>query len=122
MTTHVQPKTDLNKGELADALAAELGISRRQARLAVEGVFDLIARAVSAGHTVTISNFGSWRPEEKPARAARNPFTGERVQVPARGGMRWRTSPRLREHLRDGTAATIRKHPKGTLRAGGDVA
>lgn len=120
MTTDTRPLADLDKNALAAAVAAELGFSQRQARDVVTTVFDQIARTVSSGHAVTISNFGSWLPAQAAARPGRNPATGELMVVPARPTVRWRLSPRLRDHVRTGTVATIRKHPKGTL-TGGDA-
>jgi nucleoid DNA-binding protein len=102
----------LNKTGLAAAVAGELGVSLDEGFRALNAVIDSIARTVAAGHDVTITNFGTFRAIEAPSRKARNPQTGERVQVPARADVRFRVSPRLRAVVRAGDpSASIRKRP-----------
>jgi DNA-binding protein HU-beta len=69
----------MNKTQLVDALAARIG-DRRTAATAVDGLLDTIVEAVGAGESVSITGFGVFEPR---ARAARNPRTGEAVQVAA---------------------------------------
>ncbi|MFD4968897.1 HU family DNA-binding protein [Streptomyces sp. NPDC058424] len=111
MTT-AQPTGPLNKAGLAEAVAAELGVSRREGRLAVDAVLNTITRALAAGHSVTITNFGSWHAVQKPERQAHNPGTGEFITVPARQEIRALISPRLRALVRAGDpSASIGKNP-----------
>jgi DNA-binding protein HU-beta len=104
----------LNGTRLAEAVAAEMGISRREGKRAVEAVLGIIARSVAGGHPVNVTNFGTWIPVQVDERTARNPATGEPVVVPARQELRFRQSPRLQELVReaDPETATIRKYPK----------
>jgi nucleoid DNA-binding protein len=113
MATIVQPTGPLNKAALAAAVAAELGTTTQEGHLAVDAVLNAITRTLAAGHSVSITNFGSWHSVPRPARQTRNPQTGESLTVPARQGIRVRTSPRLRDLVRAGdvTAASIRKNP-----------
>ncbi|MCX5201081.1 HU family DNA-binding protein [Streptomyces sp. NBC_00237] len=112
MATIAQPTGPLNKSALAAAVAAELGTTTHEGHRAVDAVLNAITRALAAGHSVTVTNFGSWRPVPRPARQARNPQTGELVTVPARQGIRVTTSPRLRDLVRTGAVtASIRKNP-----------
>jgi nucleoid DNA-binding protein len=104
----------LNTTRLGEAVAIELGVSNEQGLRTVETVLGIVARAVTAGYPVAVTNFGTWRPVDHPARTARNPQNGRPVPIPAHQGVRFRISPRLRDLVRAGdpTAATIRKHPK----------
>lgn len=70
-----------NKTQLVDALSEQLG-DRRVAAQAVDALFDYIIRSVDKGERVTITGFGSFEPRERAARTARNPRTGDVVQVP----------------------------------------
>lgn len=100
------PNSDLNKTQLAAAVAAELGTSLDHGFQAVDAVFGAIAR------TVTVTNFGSWHAVQRPAPAARNPQTGQPVTVPARQEIRVLTSPRLRDIVRGADpTVSIRKRP-----------
>lgn len=108
------PKGPLNKTALAAHVAAALGVTVDEGHRAVDAVLNTITRAVAAGHSVTVTNFGSWHAVDRPERTARNPQTGESVTVPARREIRVLTSPRLREIVRGGDpAASIRKRPSG---------
>jgi nucleoid DNA-binding protein len=112
MATVVQPTTPLNKAGLIRAVAAELGVSRDDAQRAVDAVLNTITRTLAAGHSVTVTNFGSWHAVDRPERAARNPQTGDRVTIPARRAVRVRVAPHLQKVVRTGAAsASIRKRP-----------
>jgi DNA-binding protein HU-beta len=71
----------VNKSELIDALADRLGVGKREAQAAVDGVLDTITRAVVAGEKVAITGFGVFEKVERGARTARNPRTGATVKV-----------------------------------------
>lgn len=112
MATIAQPTGPLNKTSLAAAVAAELGTTPEEGRRAVDAVLNAITRTLAAGHSVTVTNFGSWHPIARPARQARNPQTGDPVTIPARQEIRVTTSPRLRDLVRTGDViASIRKNP-----------
>ncbi|MFF7142319.1 HU family DNA-binding protein [Streptomyces nodosus] len=111
MTT-AQPTGPLNKAGLAAAVAKELGISQPEGRRAVDAVLNTITRTLAAGHSVTVTNFGSWHAIQRPERQARNPQTGGSVTVPARQEVRVLISPRLRDLVRAGDpTVSIRKNP-----------
>ncbi|WP_424891845.1 HU family DNA-binding protein [Streptomyces sp. XH2] len=104
----------MNRGALVDAVAARTGFSRAQVDAVISETFDTIARTVTAGSPVMLSNFGTWTPKKMPPRSARNLQTGGSVPVPARQVVRFKASPRLRATVRaaDPAAATARKRPK----------
>ncbi|MGW6602273.1 HU family DNA-binding protein [Streptomyces sp. NPDC055036] len=106
----------LNTTLLGEAVAIELGVSNEGGARAVRAVFDVITRAAVSGHTVAVTNFGTWKPVNRPARTARNPITGEPVSIPDRQELTFRMSDRLRELVasKDWAAATICKNPKTT--------
>lgn len=114
MNTQVRITGNLNTTHLAEAVAAELGVSHRQGAAAVRAVFDTVVRTVAAGHSVTVTNFGSWHPYRCAPYVARNPQTGERIPVPAQPRLRFRQADRLRALLEapDPSGATIRKLPR----------
>lgn len=117
MATIVRPTGPLNKKQLAEAVALQLGVSLDDGFDAVDAVLNTIAQTVASGHSVTVTNFGSWNPKHRPARTARNPQTGELVTVPATTRLAFRISDRLAEIVRDQdpAAASINKLPKGSL-------
>ena len=71
----------MNKAQLTDLLAERLQGDRRTAATAIESTVDIIVRAVEAGDNVTITGFGVFERRERAARVARNPRTGDTVNV-----------------------------------------
>jgi DNA-binding protein HU-beta len=73
----------VNKAELITALAEHLDGDRRAASAAVDGLLDVIVRAVQAGDSVSVTGFGVFEQRQRAARSGRNPRTGQTIQVPA---------------------------------------
>lgn len=97
-----------------EEVAAELGVTQKDARAAVMAVFEIITRANASGHSVAITNFGTFMAYRTKSRKARNPHTGERMTVASHRRMRFRPSDRLIEAVRTrNRKASIRKLPKG---------
>ncbi len=72
----------MNKTQLVEALAARIG-DRKTAAAAVDGLLDTIVDTVKGGDSVSITGFGVFEPRARAARVARNPRTGETVDVAA---------------------------------------
>jgi DNA-binding protein HU-beta len=73
-------RTEVNKAQLIDALAEKIG-DKRTAGAAVDGIVDVIIRAVNTGERVNITGFGVFEKRDRAPRMARNPRTGEAVPV-----------------------------------------
>jgi DNA-binding protein HU-beta len=93
----------MNRTELTDALARATGLSRGDAALAVEGLFDprngVISRALRRRRTVRITGFGSFTPKRREARVGRDPRTGDPIRIPAGTSISFRPGKPLRETL-----------------------
>jgi DNA-binding protein HU-beta len=80
--------------ELVDVAATASGTTKKAAEevvtavfgkiAVVTAVFGKIAEALKAGEEVTVRDFGRFHHKTRDARTARNPRTGESVQVPAK--------------------------------------
>jgi nucleoid DNA-binding protein len=70
----------MNKAQLIDVLAQNLGTDRRHATVALDAFLDTIVRAVQKGDSVTITGFGLFEQRRQAARVSRNPRTGETVK------------------------------------------
>ncbi|MGI5233757.1 HU family DNA-binding protein [Actinoallomurus sp. CA-142502] len=73
----------MNKRELVEAIADRLP-SKAVAGDAVEAILDTIQETVAQGEKVTLTGFGTFERANRPARAGRNPATGDTIQIPAR--------------------------------------
>lgn len=87
----------LNKADLVARVALECDIPEGEAARAVDAAIAAIRRSLECGEAVRISGFGKFEVRVRPARPARNPRTGEMVQVPERRIVRFRPGRGLRE-------------------------
>jgi integration host factor subunit beta len=71
----------MNKGELIDALVKENGLSKKQAREAVELFFDEMAQVLSKGERVEVRGLCSIFVKKYKGYTGRNPKTGEIAHV-----------------------------------------
>jgi DNA-binding protein HU-beta len=71
----------MNKGDLIDAISPRMG-DKKTATEAVNAVLDTIQATVASGDKVSITGFGVFEKQIRPARTARNPATGDPVKVP----------------------------------------
>jgi len=71
-----------NKKSLVDAVALELGATKKSVTEVVDAVFNEIKNALGSGEDVFIYQFGKFEKIIKPERNARNPRTGEPIVVP----------------------------------------
>lgn len=89
-------ESPVNKAQLIQAVAKVTG-NRAQAADAVEAALDAMVRAVAAGEVVSVTGFGSLTAEVRPARTARNPQTGEPVEVAERRVVKFRPGARFQD-------------------------
>lgn len=73
----------MNNAELAVSLAADLGMTRSDARKAVDSVIAAIVSAAAKGEEVSLGGLGRFKLKDSPAREGRNPATGEAIQIAA---------------------------------------
>ena len=68
----------MNKAQLISTLASTTNLTRRDADVAVNSIFNL-----RQGDKVQIVGFGCFEVRERPARKGRNPMTGEAIDIDA---------------------------------------
>ncbi len=73
----------MNKNELTRAVANKIGVTLKDAGLAVDGVIDAITEALAAGEKIQISGFGTFELKQKAAHTGINPKTGAKIQISA---------------------------------------
>ena len=74
----------MTKKEIAKKISEQSGIPVRLALEAVQMVFDGIIETLQEEGRIELRNFGVFEVKRRRARKARNPRTGEGVNVPAR--------------------------------------
>lgn len=89
----------VNKAQLIDAVAMKLDISRRSAGDTVDAVLEGITGAIISGDKVSLTGFGTFETTRRAARTARNPRTGESVDVPAATVPKFRPGQALKDEV-----------------------
>ena len=89
----------MNKGQLIEAVAAELGSSKTAAGKAIEAVIASITKGIEEHDAVTISGFGTFTKKDRPARTGINPATREPMEIKASKTVNFRPSPALKDTL-----------------------
>ena len=87
----------MNKLDLVRSAVDRLELSRKDAVVLIDGVFDDIQAAVITGEAVKIPGFGQFKVRDRAARMARNPATGEQVKVPAKRVFKFLPAKALKE-------------------------
>ena len=97
----------MNKGQLIEAVATELEISKAAASRAVDAVVGSITNGIKADDSVTIVGFGSFAKKHRAARKVRNPSTGEPMDIKASTTVGFKPSQSLKEDLGPKTATVV---------------
>lgn len=92
----------MNKAEVAERLAERTGMSKAVAREAVDSVFAVIGEALADGEEVRIAGFGTFGTRNRPARAGRNPRTGEPVPISASTSPTFKAGKTLKDAVNAG--------------------
>ena len=73
----------MTKVELIASVAAEAGMSKKDAEKAVNAALAAITEELKNGGKVSLVGFGTFEVRERPERQGRNPRTGEPMTYPA---------------------------------------
>ena len=71
------------KAELVNAMAEKAGMTKVQAKKALDAMLDATVETLKKGEKVVLLGFGTFSVVERPARKGRNPRTGEVIKIKA---------------------------------------
>ena len=89
----------LTKNEMVKRVQDKTGLTKKESKAGVDGLFEIIKDELSHGKPVKISGFGKWTVMNKKARKGRNPQTGEDLIIAARKVVTFKPSNVLRKVL-----------------------
>ena len=89
----------MNKTELINAVAKNAELRRKDADKAVNAAFDAITAALKAGEKVAVVGFGAFEVKERAARTARNPRTGEEIEIAASKAVSFKAGKALKDDV-----------------------
>jgi len=90
----------MNKQAIVDVVHGKLGTTKVQAEQVVDTVIESIVGNLKKGEEVSIAGLGIFSVKQRAARQARNPRTGETLQVPAMKVPKFRAAKALKEAVK----------------------
>ncbi len=90
----------MTRSELIEKVSERLeGYTQKQAEIIVETFFETLKDSLSRGEKVELRGFGNFRLKTRRPRKARNPKTGQAVDVPGKKVVYFRAGKELKERL-----------------------
>ena len=74
----------MNKAEFAEKLAKKAGLTKKDAYKAIDGMIELVTKALSSNEPVNLTGFGKFEARSRKATTRMNPQTGRKINVPAK--------------------------------------
>jgi DNA-binding protein HU-beta len=85
----------MNKAELIDAIAASAGMSKADAKRALDGFVSATTGALAKGDSISLVGFGYFGISKRNARNGRNPKTGAVIKIAAKNTVRFKAGADL---------------------------
>ena len=89
----------MNKTELVEKIAAGAGISKVDAKKALDATIAAIKEGLIAGEKISLVGFGTFSVNERPAREGINPATKEKIAIEAKKIAKFKAGAELADAL-----------------------
>ena len=89
----------MNKTELIKAIAAGAGLSKADAKKALDATVAAVKDTLVKGDKIQLVGFGTFSVAERPAREGRNPSTGATITIPAKKVAKFKAGAELADAL-----------------------
>ena len=89
----------MNRTELAAAVAEKTGMTKVDAKKAIDAALEAIEEALVANDTVALLGFGNFSVVERPERQGVNPSTGEKITIAAKKSVKFKAGSALNAKL-----------------------
>ena len=90
----------MNKTEFINAVAEKSGLSKVDAKKAVEAFVEKVSRELKEGGNEALLGFGSLSVAVKSARKGVNPKTKQPIEIPARKSVKFKAGAELTEIIK----------------------
>ncbi len=85
----------MNKAQLIDAMAETAGLTKADAKKALDAFVSATTGALKGGDRVALIGFGSFSVTERSARTGRNPQTGKEITIAAKKVVKFKAGAEL---------------------------
>lgn len=89
----------MNKVEFIDALATKANLTKKDAKVALESVLEVIAETLTKKESIAFVGFGTFSTSARAARTATVPGTTKKVEVPATTAIKFKAGKALKESV-----------------------
>ncbi|WP_075556018.1 HU family DNA-binding protein [Parabacteroides timonensis] len=90
----------MNKTEFISAVSEKSGLSKADAKKAVEAFVETVSQELKAGGKVALLGFGSFSVAEKAARKGVNPKTKQPIEIAARKAVKFKAGAELNDKIK----------------------
>ncbi len=90
----------MNKTELVNAIAANAGLKKDDAKKALDATLKAVADALKGGDKVALLGFGTFAVTERPARTGINPATKEKIEIAAKKVIKFKAGAELANEIK----------------------
>jgi integration host factor subunit beta len=90
----------VTKKEIVKTISEEIGLTQLKTKEIVQKTFDAIVETLVEERRIELRNFGVFEVKERAARKARNPRTGQRVDVPEKFVVTFKPGKEMEEKVR----------------------
>jgi DNA-binding protein HU-beta len=90
----------MNKTEFVNAVAEKAGLSKVDAKKAVDAFIDTVSEGLAGGDRISIIGFGTFSVTEKAARKGINPKTQQTIEISARKTAKFKAGSELAEKVK----------------------
>lgn len=85
----------MNKTEMIAAMAEKAGMSKVDAKKALEAFMCTVEGEMKAGNKISLPGFGTFSVKDSPARTGKNPKTGEVIKIAAKKSAKFKAGSNL---------------------------
>jgi DNA-binding protein HU-beta len=90
----------VSKTQLVEAVAEKQGLSKKDVKAVVDGLFERMTDHLRRGDKVQITGFDTFEVRERQARTGVKPTTGEKIQIPASKSPAFKAGKSLKDSVR----------------------
>jgi nucleoid DNA-binding protein len=99
----------VTKKDIVRTISEEVGLTQQQTKEIVQKTFDAIIESLVRERRIELRNFGVFEVKPRAARKARNPRTGEQVDVPRKHVVTFKPGKYMEAKVRDLDEAEARR-------------
>lgn len=89
----------MNKTEFIEAIAKEAGLTKADAKRAVDAYVDVVKKELKKGGKIQLVGFGTFSVSKRAARQGINPATGEKIKIKAAKVPKFKAGAGLKDAL-----------------------